>query len=54
MADHMIEVTNFTKKYGDFAAVDNVSFHVEAGTIFAFLGPNGPGKVPPLIRSVPF
>ncbi|HBE76538.1 MAG TPA: ABC transporter [Firmicutes bacterium] len=40
----MIEVTNFTKKYGDFTAVDNISFAVEAGTIFAFLGPNGAGK----------
>jgi ABC-2 type transport system ATP-binding protein len=40
----MIEVSNFTKKYGDFAAVDNISFDVEAGTIFAFLGPNGAGK----------
>lgn len=44
MASNMIEVTNFTKKYGDFAAVDNVSFYVEEGTIFAFLGPNGAGK----------
>ncbi|HBF38368.1 MAG TPA: ABC transporter [Firmicutes bacterium] len=40
----MIEVRDFTKKYGDFAAVDNISFDVEAGTIFAFLGPNGAGK----------
>lgn len=41
---NIIEVTNFTKKYGDFAAVDNISFNVEEGTIFAFLGPNGAGK----------
>lgn len=40
----IIEVTNFTKKYGDFAAVDNISFNVEEGSIFAFLGPNGAGK----------
>lgn len=40
----IIEVKNFTKKYGDFAAVDNISFNVEEGTIFAFLGPNGAGK----------
>lgn len=40
----IIEVTNFTKKYGDFAAVDNISFDVEEGSIFAFLGPNGAGK----------
>jgi ABC-2 type transport system ATP-binding protein len=44
MTSNMIEVTNFTKVYGNFTAVDNISFHVEAGTIFAFLGPNGAGK----------
>ncbi len=41
---NIVEVKNFTKKYGDFAAVDNISFSVEEGTIFAFLGPNGAGK----------
>ena len=35
---------NFTKNFGDFKAVDNISFNVEQGTIFAFLGPNGAGK----------
>ena len=40
----IIEVKNFTKKYGDFIAVNNISFQVEEGTIFAFLGPNGAGK----------
>lgn len=40
----IIEVKNFTKKYGSFTAVDNISFEAEAGTIFAFLGPNGAGK----------
>lgn len=44
MASNIIEVINFTKKYGDFTAVDNISFQVEEGTIFAFLGPNGAGK----------
>ena len=39
-----IEVKNFTKKFGDFTAVDNISFEVEQGSIFAFLGPNGAGK----------
>ncbi len=39
-----IEVKNFTKKFGNFTAVDNISFEVEQGTIFAFLGPNGAGK----------
>ncbi|MEA5084173.1 MAG: ATP-binding cassette domain-containing protein [Lachnospiraceae bacterium] len=40
----IIEVKNFTKKYGDFTAVNDISFKVEEGTIFAFLGPNGAGK----------
>jgi ABC-2 type transport system ATP-binding protein len=40
----IIEVKNFTKKYGDFTAVDDISFTVEEGSIFAFLGPNGAGK----------
>lgn len=41
---NMIEVKNFTKSYGDFKAVDNISFEVKEGAIFAFLGPNGAGK----------
>jgi ABC-2 type transport system ATP-binding protein len=40
----MIEVRNFTKKYGDFIAVNDISFDVDEGSIFAFLGPNGAGK----------
>ncbi|MEI6091811.1 MAG: ATP-binding cassette domain-containing protein [bacterium] len=44
MVKNSIEVKNFTKKFGDFTAVDNISFEVEEGTIFAFLGPNGAGK----------
>jgi len=40
----MIKVENLTKKFGDFIAVDNVSFSVNKGEIFAFLGPNGAGK----------
>lgn len=40
----IIEVKNFTKKYGNFTAVNDISFQVEEGTIFAFLGPNGAGK----------
>lgn len=41
---NIIEVKNLTKKFGDFTAVDNISFEVEKGEIFAFLGPNGAGK----------
>ncbi|HEX2869532.1 MAG TPA: ATP-binding cassette domain-containing protein [Ignavibacteriales bacterium] len=44
MITNSIEVSNFTKKFGSFTAVDNISFNVEEGTIFAFLGPNGAGK----------
>ena len=39
-----IEVKGVTRRFGDFAVVDGVSFSVEQGTIFAFLGPNGAGK----------
>ncbi len=41
---HAIEVDSLTKKFGDFKAVDNISFNVEDGEIFGFLGPNGAGK----------
>jgi len=41
---NIIEVKNLTKKYHDFTAVDNISFTVAPGEIFAFLGPNGAGK----------
>jgi ABC-2 type transport system ATP-binding protein len=40
----MIRVQQLVKKFGDFTAVDNVSFDVAKGEIFAFLGPNGAGK----------
>ncbi len=40
----MIEVKNLTKKFKDFKAVDDISFSVPHGEIFAFLGPNGAGK----------
>ena len=40
----MIRAENLTRKFGDFIAVDAVSFEVGAGEIFAFLGPNGAGK----------
>src|SRR3984885_5256628 len=40
----MIRVQQLMKKFGDFTAVDNVSFDVAKGEIFAFLGPNGAGK----------
>lgn len=40
----MIEVTNLTKKYGNHTAVDHLSFRVEKGQIYGFLGSNGAGK----------
>lgn len=40
----IIQVTNLVKRYGDLLAVDNISFTVRQGEIFAFLGPNGAGK----------
>ena len=40
----MIEVQNLTKKFKDLIAVNNISFSIEKGEIFAFLGPNGAGK----------
>jgi len=44
MRDSVIEVDGFRKQYGDFVAVDQISFHVERGEIFGLLGPNGAGK----------
>ncbi|HEY7304414.1 MAG TPA: ATP-binding cassette domain-containing protein [Bryobacteraceae bacterium] len=40
----MIKVTNLVKTFGDFTAVNDISFEVRKGEIFAFLGPNGAGK----------
>ena len=40
----MIEVKNVTKKYGNFIAIDNISFSIEKGEIVGLLGPNGAGK----------
>jgi ABC-2 type transport system ATP-binding protein len=40
----VIEVKNVVKRYGELAAVNDISFEVKAGEIFAFLGPNGAGK----------
>ena len=41
---NVIEVENLSKLFGDFAAVNNISFQVKAGEIFGFLGANGAGK----------
>jgi ABC-2 type transport system ATP-binding protein len=44
VAGNAIDVDHIVKKYGDFTAVDDVSFHVKEGEIFGLLGPNGAGK----------
>lgn len=40
----VIEAKSLTKKFGDFAATDNVNFSVKRGEILGLLGPNGAGK----------
>jgi ABC-2 type transport system ATP-binding protein len=40
----LIRVQNLVRRFGDFTAVNNISFEVPKGEIFAFLGPNGAGK----------
>jgi ABC-2 type transport system ATP-binding protein len=44
MAQTVISAKNVVKKFGDITAVDDISFDVKKGEIFAFLGPNGAGK----------
>jgi ABC-2 type transport system ATP-binding protein len=44
MSDISIQVSSLTKRFGNFVAVDDVSFNVKKGEIFGFLGANGAGK----------
>lgn len=44
MDGYAVEVVNLTKRFGDFIAVDGVTFNIRRGEIFGFLGPNGAGK----------
>lgn len=43
-SDVSLRVLNITKRFGDFTAVEDLSFDVRAGRVFGFLGPNGAGK----------
>ena len=43
-SDSIIEISDLTKFYRDFPAVNHISFEVKRGEIFGFLGPNGAGK----------
>ena len=42
--DPILEIKNLCKRYGDFVAVDDISFSVPRGSVFGLLGPNGAGK----------
>ena len=44
MTDYAIEARELTRRFGKFTAVDAISFHVEPGEVFGFLGANGAGK----------
>lgn len=43
-SDVSLRISNITKRFGDFTAVEDLSFDVRAGRVFGFLGPNGAGK----------
>jgi ABC-2 type transport system ATP-binding protein len=43
-ATNLIEIDGLTKRFGDFVAVDNISFRIRRGEVLGFLGPNGAGK----------
>ncbi|MFZ5966614.1 MAG: ABC transporter ATP-binding protein [Bacillota bacterium] len=42
--DYAIQIKNIRKQFGDFTAVEDISFDIPSGKIFGFLGPNGSGK----------
>ncbi len=44
MAEHIIELVELSKKYGDFIAVDRLNLNIRKGEVFGLLGPNGAGK----------
>jgi ABC-2 type transport system ATP-binding protein len=44
MNDNILEVKNLTRKFGDFTAVNSISFSIQKGEVFGIVGPNGAGK----------
>ena len=44
MAEPVVRVEGLTKQFGDFTAVDHISFEVQRGEVLGYLGPNGSGK----------
>ena len=46
----ILDVKNLTKKYGDFTAVDNISFKAEQSELLGFLGVNGAGKSTTMLK----
>lgn len=44
VTDHAIDAQNLTRRFGSFTAVDSITFYVEPGEVFGFLGANGAGK----------
>jgi ABC-2 type transport system ATP-binding protein len=44
MSQHAIEAHDLSRRFGNFTAVDKITFHVEPGEVFGFLGANGAGK----------
>ena len=44
MDKYAVKVVDLSKKFGDFVAVNGVTFNIQRGEIFGFLGPNGAGK----------